>query len=159
MASNNLMDNLQVDLQISPDLQRLIRDNANIAPLAIKKGLSAVARTGAKNVRSRMREGDFKNSGKLIKSVRASTTNKKSSYGSNAFYARFLEVGAKPHQIKTKNKSILWFGRFFAHKVSHPGIPAFEFFKRTQEELESSGQMKTLFDDAVRAAIEAVQHG
>jgi ribonuclease HII len=100
MASNNLMDNLQVDLQISPELQRLMRHSADIAPKASKKGLAAIAKAGSKNVKTLMRTEGFKESGNMIKSVRASTTNKKSAYGSKSRVAHILEDGAKNHVLR-----------------------------------------------------------
>lgn len=159
MASNNLMDNLQVDLQISPQLERLMRNNSQIASKASKKGLAAIAKEGAKNAKTLMRAEGFKESGKLIKSINAKTTNNKSSYGAKSRIAHIIEDGSHPHEIKPKNKKVMWFESVFAHKVHHPGTPAFEPFKRTEQMMESSGQVKSLFDDAVRQAIQAVQNG
>jgi hypothetical protein len=56
-------------------------------------------------------------------------------------------------------QKIMFFESVFAHRVNHPGTPAFEFFKRTEATMERTGQVKTIFDEAVRAAIEAVQNG
>lgn len=40
----------------------------------------------------------------------------------SAFYAPFLEAGARRHVIKPKRKKYLYFNGRFARRVSHPGV-------------------------------------
>lgn len=164
MASNNnrLMDNLKVDLDISPDLQRLLKENAAIAPEATKLGLRAITKEGSKQVKEKIKSLGLYATGKLAKSVRGSTTKSKSFIGTKLFYAHILEEGAKPHKIKPRKKGRnkgLYINGKWVKSVQHPGVRASHFFEDTWESMEMSGQVQSLFAQGVQAAIEEVQNG
>lgn len=170
MAGNNLMDNLRVDLEISPDLQRLIDRNSEIAPKATKLGLRRITKEGSKQVKQRIRSMGLVDSGAYVKSVRGSTTNRKSFIGTTMWYAHILEDGAKPHLIKprvkgrrrtsqTKFYKALRIRGRWVKSVNHPGIKGYHVFEKEEEHMQSSGQMKSLFALGVQEAIEEIQNG
>lgn len=47
--------------------------------------------------------------------------------GTNVPYAAAMNNGSKPHEIKPRNKKLLFFGGHFAKKVNHPGTVARPF--------------------------------
>lgn len=47
--------------------------------------------------------------------------------GTNVPYAAAMNNGSKPHEIKPRNKNVLFFGGHFAKKVKHPGTVARPF--------------------------------
>jgi HK97 gp10 family phage protein len=163
----NLLENARIDLDISPDLENLMRNNAEIAPKAQKLGFRRITKEGSKKIKAAIRSAGLVRSGELAKSVRGSTTNKKSVIGTKTFYAPFLEDGTKSHRIaprKSRGK-----GKFlripvegrsvFTKSVTHPGVQASHFFEGTFNQMESSGQVSSLFAMGVQEAIEAVQNG
>jgi phage gpG-like protein len=160
MASNNrLYENLRVDLDISPDLEHLMRNNAQLGPLAMKQGLRAITKEGSKQIKSAIKSKGLVLSGRLAKSVRGVTTKNKSFIGTKNWYAGMLERGASPHNIKASKHRGLFFKGLFAKSVHHPGVPAYHFFEDTWQRMESSGQVQSLFAAGVQAAIEAVENG
>lgn len=159
MADNRLMDNLRVDLDISPELQRLLSHNADIAPQATKLGLRRITKETSARIKQKIKDLGLYETGKLAKSVRGSTTKSKSYIGTKLFYAHILEEGAKPHKIKAKKRrGLLIFGRW-VKSVQHPGIRAYHFFEDTWDQMESSGQVQSLFSLGVQQAIEEVENG
>lgn len=153
------MDNMRVDLNISPELQRLLSHNAEIAPQATKLGLRRITKEGSKRVKQKIKDLGLYETGKLAKSVRGSTTKSKSYIGTKLWYAPFLDGGSKPHKIKAKKgKGLFIFGRF-VKSVQHPGIRAYEFFEGTFDDMQSSGDVQSLFSLGVQQAIEEVQNG
>jgi phage gpG-like protein len=153
------MDNMRVDLNISPELQRLLSHNAEIAPQATKLGLRRITKEGSKRIKQRIKDLGLYETGKLAKSIRGSTTKSKSFIGTKLWYAPFLEGGAKAHKIKArKSKGLFIFGRW-VKSVQHPGVRAYEFFDETWDQMESSGQVQSLFSLGVQQAIEEVQNG
>lgn len=154
MSQNKLLDNLRVDIEISPDLQNLIDNNSELAPLATKLGLRKVTREGSKQVKEKIRSLGLVRSGQLAKSVRGSTTNNKSYIGTKLWYAHFLEDGTKPHVIKPRRKKILWFGGKIAKSVNHPGNKGYKFADNTFEKMQSTGEVNSLFAQGVQEAIE-----
>lgn len=158
-TNNRLMDNLQVDLNISPELQRLLSHNADLAPQATKLGLRRITKEGSKRVKQRIKDLGLYDTGKLSKSVRGSTTKTKSFIGTKLWYAPFLEDGTKGHNIKARKKKGLFIGGRFVKSVHHPGVRAYEFFDETWDQMESSGDVQSLFSLGVQQAIEEVQNG
>jgi phage gpG-like protein len=156
MANNKLLDNLKVDIEISPSLQNLIDQGSELAPLATKRGLRAVTREGSKQVKNKIRSLGLVKSGELVKSVRGVTTNTKSFIGTKLWYAHFLEDGAKPHTIKAKKGKLLWWPgvRRPVKKVNHPGVKEYKFAESTFNYMQSSGQVNSLFAMGVAQAVE-----
>jgi hypothetical protein len=159
-----LLENARINLNISPELERLMKNNKDIAPNAQKLGFRAITKEGSKQIKSAIRSDGLN---ELAKSVRGSTTNKKSVIGTKLWYAHFFERGADPHTIKPIKKRGR--GRFlripvegrsiFAKSVHHPGIKAQHFFEETFNQMQGSGQVQSLFALGVQQAIEAVQNG
>lgn len=154
MAENKLLDNLRVDIQISPDLQNLIDNNSEMAPLATKLGLRKVTKEGSKKVKGQIRSLGLVRTGTLAKSVRGSTTKTKSYIGTKLWYAHFLEGGTKPHKIKARRAKALMFGGIRTKSVNHPGVRAYQFAEKTFDKMQSSGEVNSLFALGVREAIE-----
>lgn len=152
-----LMDNLKVDIEISAELQYLIDHNSELAPLATKLGLRKVTKEGSKQVKAKIRSLGLVRSGQLVKSIRGSTTNKKSYIGTKLWYAHFLEGGTDPHIIKPRKrggKNFLWFGGRPIKSVNHPGNKAFKFTEGTFEKMQMTGEVNSLFAQGVQEAIE-----
>jgi phage gpG-like protein len=162
MSDNRLLDNLQIDINMSPELQRLISHNSEIGPQATKLGLRRVTKEGSAKIKERIKSLGLVDSGKLVKSVRGSTTKSKSFIGTKLFYAHFLEEGAKAHKIKPRkkgrNKGLYIKGKW-VKSVMHPGVKAYHFFEDTWDQMESSGQVDSLFALGVQQALEEVQNG
>lgn len=154
MANNRLMDNIRVDLQISPDLQNLINQNQAIAPEATKLGLRRITKEGSKQTKDKIKSLGLVKSGALMKSVRGTTTKSKSVIGTKMWYANFLEGGTKPHKIKAKKGKGLFFMGRFVKSVNHPGNKAYDFFEGTFDKMQSSGEVQSLFSQGVQEAIE-----
>ena len=161
-----LLENVRVDLNISPELERLMAHNAEIIPNSEKFGFRRVTKEGSKQVKAKIRSLGLKQSGALAKSVRGSTTNRKSFIGTKMWYAHFLEDGTAPHLIKPKkkwNKKFLRIpidGKIIKTKTAfHPGVRAYKFLEGTFDNMQSSGQVESLFAMGVNEAIEKVQNG
>lgn len=156
MSNSNLIDNLKVDIEISPELQSLINRSGELAPTAIKLGLRKVTREGSKKSKENVRSLGLVRSGQLAKSIRGSTTNSKSYIGTKLWYAHFLEGGTKPHIIKPgkrRGKKFLFiFGRF-VKSVNHPGIKAYKYLEDTFDDMQTSGEVNSLFAQGVQEAI------
>jgi phage gpG-like protein len=158
--NDRLLDNLRIDLDISPDLENLIRHNTEIGPNAMKLGLRAITKEGSKQIKAKIKSLGLVDSGALAKSVRGVTTKNKSFIGTKMFYAPFLEDGTKPHEIKPKKaKGGLFFRQNWHKSAFNPGEHAYKFFESTWNSMESSGQVQSLFSAGVQQAIEAVQNG
>lgn len=158
MANNRLIDNIRVDLQISPDLQNLINQNQEIAPEATKLGLRRITKEGSRQTKDKIKSLGLVKSGALMKSVRGSTTKSKSIIGTKMWYANFLEGGTKPHKIKAKKGKYLRIpvnGRsLFIKSVNHPGNKEYDFFEGTFDKMQASGEVKSLFSQGVQEAIQ-----
>jgi phage gpG-like protein len=156
VAENKLLENIRVDIEISPSLQSLMDNNDEIAPLATKLGLRRVTKEGSKQVKGTIRSLGLVRSGQLVKSVRGSTTNNKSYIGTKLWYAHFIEGGTKPHIIKAKKAKYLFIpgAEGWIKEVHHPGIKAYKFAERTFDKMQSSGEVNSLFAQGVQAAIE-----
>lgn len=162
MANNNnrLMDNMRVDLQISPELQRLLSHNADLAPQATKLGLRRITKEGSKRIKQKIKDLGLYKTGALAKSVKGVTNKNKSFIGTKLWYAAFLEDGTKPHTIyPRKRKGGLLIGGRWVKSAHHPGVKSYEFFETTWDQMESSGDVQSLFSLGVQQAIEEVQNG
>lgn len=171
MANRNvLMDNMRVDLQLSPEMERLLTSGSEIAPIATKLGLRAVTKQGSKEVKAKIRSLGLVKTGAYEKSVRGSTTKTKSVIASKLWYAHILEGGAKPHRIKPRVKHKrsgsrtrfykgLYINGRWVKSVMHPGIRAYDVFDGTWKVMQQSGEVKSLFAAAVQQAIAEVQNG
>lgn len=158
MTQNRLLDNLKVDIEISPALRNLMDNHADLAPKATKLGLRKVTKEGSKRMKARVRSLGLVKSGTLAKSIRGSTTNNRSAIGTKLWYAHFLEGGAKPHVIKPrKGNKFLYFRGLRppgVKVVDHPGVKAHHFADKTFDEMQSSGEINSLFALGVQEAIE-----
>jgi hypothetical protein len=150
-------------VEISPDLQRLIDQNDEIAPKAIKSGMKLITRNVPKKVRKKVRSLGLIKTGRLVKSIRGKTGKDKSVIGSQHFVGHILEGGAKPHVIKAKKGKYLRIpigGRsLFIKQVRHPGNKAYKFLEDTVEQAQSSGEIQSLFSQGVQQAIEELSSG
>lgn len=162
-ANNRLMDNLRVDLNVSPDLKRLMEHNPEIAPKATMMGLRAITKEGSKQVKAEIKREGLVLTGKLWKSVKGVTNKNKSFIGTKSRIANILENGATAHLIEPKHAEFLRFkkgGKIVkAKKVNHPGVKKYEWMEITWERMESSGQVETLFSMGVWNAINKIQNG
>jgi phage gpG-like protein len=160
MSNNRLLDNLRVDIDISPELQNLIDHNSELAPMATKLGLRKVTKEGSKQIKGKIRSLGLVKSGQLEKSVRGSTTNNKSYIGTKLWYAHFLEDGTKPHKIKPRKKGgskYLWWRGLKppgVKSVNHPGVKAYKFADDTFEKMQTTGEVNSLFAQGVQEAIQ-----
>lgn len=155
-------------LQISPDLERLLKNSEKIAPEAIKRGMGYIALEGPKKVKQRIVELGLVKSGKLSKSITVDNLEflQKIIIGSAHPIAHIMEGGAKPHEIrwglhkgrkrpKTFRKALMWSGAEHPVKVvKHPGVRAYRFLEGTIENMERSSELESLFARGVREAIE-----
>jgi phage gpG-like protein len=151
-----LLDNLKIDIEMSPDLQNLINNNQEIAPEAIKLGLRKITRQGSKNTKQKVRSLGLVRTGTLAKSITGRTNKSKSFIGTKLWYAHFLEGGTVPHMIKARKGKSLFFpgARGFIKQVHHPGIKAYKFTESTVEDMQRSGEIDSLFAQGVQEAIE-----
>jgi hypothetical protein len=145
-------------VEISPELQRLIDHNSEIAPKAIKSGMKLITRQAPKQVRKKVRSLGLIKTGRLVKSIRGKTGKDKSVIGSQHFVGHILEGGAKSHVIKAKKGKYLRIpigGRsLFVRQVRHPGHKAYKFLEDSIDEMQSSGEIQSLFSQGVQQAIE-----
>jgi phage gpG-like protein len=145
-------------VQISPELQNLIDHNSEIAPKAIKSGMKLITRRAPKKVRKKVRSLGLIKTGRLVKSIRGKTGKDKSVIGSQHFVGHILEGGAKSHVIKAKKGKYLRIpigGRsLFVRQVRHPGHKAYKFLEDSIGEMQSSGEIQSLFSQGVNQAIE-----
>lgn len=146
-------------VEISPDLQRLIDQNEELAPKAIKAGMKLIARQAPKKVRVKIRSLGLVKTGKFVKSIRGKTGKEKSIIGSRFFKGHILEGGANPHVIKPRRgntKGGLWIPGFPRpiKRVVHPGVKAYKFLESTIDDMQNSGEIQSLFSQGVQAALE-----
>lgn len=153
------MDNLRVDLQISPDIERWIRNNPEFAPRATLLGLRNVTRQASKEIKQRIKDLGLIDTGKLYKSVKGSTTKTKSVIGTRSRIANILEHGASPHTIVPKKAKALHFMGGYAKSVNHPGTAKYEYFDEVWEFMYGTGEVQSLFAAGVQKAIEAIENG
>lgn len=154
MAKGIQESDIRIDINISPDLQNLMDNHAEIAPQSIKLGLRKITRQGSKNAKQKVRSLGLVRSGTYVKSITGRTNNKKSFIGTPLWYAHFLEGGTKPHLIKAKpGKFLSIYGRL-VKKVNHPGIKASKPIESTVEDMQRSGEIDSLFAQGVQEAIE-----
>jgi phage gpG-like protein len=154
MAKGIQESDIRIDINISPDLQNLMDNHAEIAPESIKLGLRKITRKGSKNAKQKVRSLGLVNSGTYVKSITGRTNNSKSFIGTKLWYAHFLEGGTNPHVIKAKKGKFLnIYGRLFK-SVNHPGIKAYKPIESTVDDMKSSGEIDSLFAQGVKEAIE-----
>ncbi|MCM3663452.1 hypothetical protein M3204_03495 [Mesobacillus subterraneus] len=150
-------------VEISHELKRLIDHNNEIAPKAIKSGMKLITRNVPKQVRKKVRSLGLIKTGRLVKSIRGKTGKDKSVIGSQHFVGHILEGGAKSHVIKAKKGKYLRIpigGRsLFVRQVRHPGHKAYKFLEGTVEQMQSSGEIQSLFSQGVQQAIEELSSG
>lgn len=102
----------------------------------VRKGVAKMAQV----VRKEMRRNAPRKSGKLNKELRYKVRRDKrggftAQVGAfnDAYYARFLEGGAKPHTITPKNKKGVSVGGKVYKSIKHPGIRATRFISKSFE--------------------------
>jgi hypothetical protein len=150
-------------LEISPDLEKLLDSHRKIAPDAIKAGIHYVTLETPDKVKQRITQLGLVRHGKLAKSVVGTEVLQKSIIGSAHPVAHILEGGAKPHEIvpkcrknpeKYKTKALHWGSSGPLSKVKHPGVKAYRYLEGTIKNMESSGELESLFSRGVREAIQ-----
>lgn len=154
MAKQLEQSDIRIDINISPDLQNLIDHNSEIAPESIKLGLRRITRQGSKNAKQKVSSLGLVRSGAYRKSITGRTNNSKSFIGTSLWYAHFLEEGTDPHKIKAKKGKSLFINGRNVKSVQHPGIKAFKTIESTVDDMQSSGEIDSLFSQGVREAIE-----
>lgn len=163
MPTNRLLDNLKVDVDISPSVQRWMKNNAQLAPRAMQLGLRAVTKEGSKQVKAQIKNDGLVKTGKYVKSVRGSTTKTKSVIGTRSRIANILENGAKPHEIKPRKGKELRISSkgksYYAKTVHHPGLRPYNPFDVVWHRMQDSGQVQSLFDQGIQDAIRSLENG
>lgn len=98
--------------------------------------LRSALRAGAKVILAHARASASSVSGRLRASMRVSTGTRGGQVsarvvagGADAFYARFVEYGTKPHTITAANRGALSIGGLFFQSVDHPGARARPFMR------------------------------
>lgn len=155
------ISDIRIDIGISPSLQALIDHNSDIGPESIKLGLRKITRQGSKNAKAKVQTLGLVKTGALRKSITGRTSKSKSYIGTTMWYAHISEWGAKPHIIKVNKKRkggylrIPMDGRsLFTKQVNHPGIKGYQVIEGTVDEMQSRGEVESLFSKGVREAIE-----
>lgn len=150
-------------VEISPELQRLIDQNQELAPKVIKSGMKLITKQAPKKVRAKIRSLGLVKTGHLVKTIRGKTGKEKSIIGSQHFKGHIIEGGAKPHIIKPKrgNGTGLWIPGFPRpiKRIQHPGIKGYKFLEKTIDDMQNSGEIQSLFSLGVQQAIEEIQNG
>lgn len=146
-------------LEVSQSLKNLINNNEDIAPKAIKAGMKRITREAPKQVRKRIRTLGLVKTRNYVKSIRGKAGKDKAIIGSRYFVGHILEGGAKPHIIKGRKGGKLWWPGLKrpVRKVRHPGTKAYKPIESTIEQMDSAGQIESLFSQGVRQAIEEVE--
>lgn len=106
----------------------------------VRRGVSKMAQV----VRKEMRKNAPKRSGKLHKELRYKVqrdrrggfTAKVGAFN-DAFYAKFLEDGAKPHRIPKKKGGIVVINGKVNANVEHPGVRGTKFLSKSFEQSRS----------------------
>lgn len=100
----------------------------------VRRGVSKMAQV----VRKEMRRNAPRKTGKLNKELRYKVKRDKrggftAQVGAfnDAYYARFLEGGAKPHRITPKNKKGVSVGGKVYRSIQHPGVRATRFLSKS----------------------------
>lgn len=127
------MSDLKDFEKLAKKLRKIQRKAANEV---IKKG----ARKMAQVVRKEMKQNAPKRTGTLIKNLKYSVKKyKRGGYiakvgaFNDAYYAKFLEEGAKPHRIpKKKGKKVVLNGKV-VQDIQHPGITGNKFLSKSFE--------------------------
>lgn len=153
------MTDINARIEISPELQNLIDNSGDMAPKAIKEGMKRITKVAPKQVRQRIRSLGLVRKGNLVKTIRGRTRKDSSVIGTKYFVGHILEGGAKPHVIKAKRGGSLFFAGRNVRKVRHPGVRPYKFLEGTIGDMESSGEISSLFAQGVNDAIEAIQNG
>lgn len=82
--------------------------------------------------------------GKLVGSFEVKSSRRSVEVGTNVVYAKFLEGGTGPHQIRAKKKKGLSEGKggiYFGPLVNHPGIKPRPFLKGGYEGIDINERM------------------
>lgn len=154
MAKELNLSDIKIDIEISHDLQNLIDNSGDMAPEAIKLGLRKVTKQASKNAKQKVASLGLVNTGTYKKSITGRTNKSKSFIGTKLWYAHFLEGGTAPHTIKAKKGKFLNIYGRLVKSVKHPGIKAYKPIETTVNDMQSSGEINSLFAQGVREAIE-----
>jgi len=155
------MVDIAVDIKGVEEIMRALKE---LTPKMERSVVVAALKDAAKPIRDEARANVHNVSGDLAKSIKTVSVAKKFSAGSGprvrvtsgsktAFYSAIIEGGAKPHEIKAKNKKALKFGGNEVKSVQHPGIMEQRFMKRA---LDSKGaEAIKRFGESLRPKLEA----
>lgn len=114
------------------DLQKLL----NELPAKVERNVMRGAlRAGANVIKDEAKRSINSHSGELAKSLKVSArarggrvTASVRPKGKNAYIARFVEYGTRPHKIRAKNGGLL-LGNEFVSEVDHPGARPHPFLR------------------------------
>lgn len=114
-----------------------------------------IVRKAAERAEALLSERAPRRTGRMIESVGSVVHGRTAIVGLRAHYARFLELGTRPHEIRPRRAKALRFplgGRIvFASRVEHPGIRPRRFVRAVAEELVE--RMGSIFEEAMEHVI------
>ncbi|TCW35301.1 phage gpG-like protein [Laceyella sacchari] len=153
---------MHVEIELSQDLKRLLKDHRSIADKAIKQGLNRVALAGEAEAKKYITQIGLVDTGRLRSSINGRVRGNSALVGTNVKYARIHEFGGKtkPHIIRARRAKALRFtvnGQVFIRKsVNHPGsrIKEKAFLRTPINEMARDGRIESIFARTVRQAIE-----
>jgi len=131
----------------SQAFQRLSRDIRGAAELIVRKA--------AERAEGLLRERAPRRTGRMAEDVGSTIYGRMAIVGFRTHYARFLEFGTRPHEIRPRRARALRFsmgGRIiFARRVLHPGIRPRYLVRAVAEEL--GGQLSSIFEEVIEHVI------
>jgi phage gpG-like protein len=153
---------MEYEIEISNDLERLLKRHRSMARKAIRQGLSRVALAGEAEVKKYITQIGLVDTGRLRSSINGQVRGDAAYIGTNVEYAAIHEFGGKtkPHTIRAKKAKALRFTMggqvFFRKSVNHPGSKIKEkaFLRTPINEMVKDGRVESIFARAVREAIE-----
>jgi len=141
-------------MELSHDFHALLH-----ALKGLGRGLGAainlLIREAAGRAEALLRERAPRRTGQMAGGVGSVVYGRMAIVGLRAHYARFLEFGTRPHEIRPRRARALRFvvgGRtVFASRVEHPGVRPRRFVQAVAEELGE--QLGSIFEEAMARAI------
>lgn len=117
--------------------------------------IELVVKKTAERAEELLRERAPRKTGRMAESVGSTVLGRAAIVGLRASYARFLEFGTRPHEIRPRRARALRFsigGRMiFARRVLHPGIRPRRFVQAAAEELQE--ELGSIFEEVMEHAI------
>lgn len=152
---------MEYEIEISPDLRRLLKRHPAIAKKTINKGLKRVALVGEAKVKEYITRIGLVDTGRMRSSINGRVRGNAAYVGTNIEYAAIHEFGGrtKPHKIRARRRNALRFtmnGQVFIRKsVNHPGSQIKEkaYLRTSIHEMVQSGEVESIFGFTVRREI------